>query len=790
MAKYTNEKAYFSRLQELAQTKKVIIKEQRNIGTLIGYQRDVNGIAYGIIKENHNFYIKKGTGSGNLNASDFAYIGGLENIKMYQFGSISEAEKQRNILFHSINEARNIKANKTVNKLMLNEDVAGDEIEKSAEKMPDLEVATAEKQAAETQPEIPDLGDNQPIPTDGEEMPVDAEPMDGEEMPVDGEEMGGEESLDGDFSEGNLEIQKLTGKLAEKLRTAEHLEIPEVKSVLGSVISAVERILPEMDVEDRKKIADKLIKVVDQGEIDDLENSMPNDEIEEECDECGSFTKFAESRGFDRESIKGCSVDEMAGLISGYANAHNEGLNEGNGDEVALYANEEVVESLINEYGHDDYVNEIIKPEMMKLSESTDEDKDLKIDELWSGLKRMGSAIGTGIKDIGSAAGTGLKNAYTGTVDKAKEVGGNVRQEYRKTVQNNKIDAVNKLAQELKTKIDAMNAATTNAGGEPLDVNQVLDILKKQLGGAPANISNNVGAKAAWNMGKSNTLNARKLEEMGVDAGYTLAKPEMIKEDDEDLDDEEAVDIDLDNEEGDEEFNSEDLGNEESEIGFASPQNMGIGIPSMGTTSTGIDVNVDGNSKTVNIKMNEAKAGKYPTGHALAGKSTIKAKPTPIKTGVVNTKSIDKTPKKTEGHVLANKSTIKAKPTPLQVGTVNTKSVEKVAKKTEGHVLAKGSSIPTKPTPIKTGVVNTKSIDKTPKKTEGHVLANKSKIATKPVKTEMIKESETKIRKYIRHRLEEKAGLRKANLNESAKSVQLRKLDKMIDEQYNQKVKK
>ena len=53
-----------------------------------------------------------------------------------------------------------------------------------------------------------------------------------------------------------------------------------------------------------------------------------------------------------------------------------------------------------------------------------------------------------------------------------------------------------------------------------------------------------------------------------------------------------------------------------------------------------------------------------------------------------------------------------------------------------------------------------------------------------------LEESETKIRKYIRHRLEEKAGLRKANLNESEKSQQLRKLDKMIDEQYNRKVKK
>ena len=45
-------------------------------------------------------------------------------------------------------------------------------------------------------------------------------------------------------------------------------------------------------------------------------------------------------------------------------------------------------------------------------------------------------------------------------------------------------------------------------------------------------------------------------------------------------------------------------------------------------------------------------------------------------------------------------------------------------------------------------------------------------------------ESELKLRKYIRQRLEEKAGLRKATLNESAKSEAIKKLDEMIDRQF------
>ena len=45
--------------------------------------------------------------------------------------------------------------------------------------------------------------------------------------------------------------------------------------------------------------------------------------------------------------------------------------------------------------------------------------------------------------------------------------------------------------------------------------------------------------------------------------------------------------------------------------------------------------------------------------------------------------------------------------------------------------------------------------------------------------------NEAKIRKYIRARLEEKAGKRKPVLNESAKTDKIKKLDKMIDEQMH-----
>jgi hypothetical protein len=48
----------------------------------------------------------------------------------------------------------------------------------------------------------------------------------------------------------------------------------------------------------------------------------------------------------------------------------------------------------------------------------------------------------------------------------------------------------------------------------------------------------------------------------------------------------------------------------------------------------------------------------------------------------------------------------------------------------------------------------------------------------------IMSESEVKLRRYIRNRIEEKAGLRKSTLNESSKPEALKKLDIVIDEQF------
>jgi hypothetical protein len=85
--------------------------------TLIDYSRANDGIALGIVKENHNYFIKTSSSqSDKLGAEDFAYIGGVENKFKYQYNSLAEAEKNRNMRIKTLNETK-----KSFKKIAVNE---------------------------------------------------------------------------------------------------------------------------------------------------------------------------------------------------------------------------------------------------------------------------------------------------------------------------------------------------------------------------------------------------------------------------------------------------------------------------------------------------------------------------------------------------------------------------------------------------------------------------------------------------------------------------------------------
>lgn len=64
-----------------------------------------DGNAYGIVRENHEYYIKITQKTGNLVAEDFKYIGGLMNKKSEAYPSYAKAIKHLNLKFKSLAEA-------------------------------------------------------------------------------------------------------------------------------------------------------------------------------------------------------------------------------------------------------------------------------------------------------------------------------------------------------------------------------------------------------------------------------------------------------------------------------------------------------------------------------------------------------------------------------------------------------------------------------------------------------------------------------------------------------------
>lgn len=65
-----------------------------------------DGNVYGIVRENHEYYIKVATKrEGKLVAEDFSYIGGLKNKKQEVYPTYAKAIKHLNFKFNSLNEA-------------------------------------------------------------------------------------------------------------------------------------------------------------------------------------------------------------------------------------------------------------------------------------------------------------------------------------------------------------------------------------------------------------------------------------------------------------------------------------------------------------------------------------------------------------------------------------------------------------------------------------------------------------------------------------------------------------
>ncbi len=238
-----------------------------------------DGMSYEIVKERQGYIIKKVVTEGTTE-----YIEPMKNRKYYS--SYSQALKRLNLLAGELNR--------------LNENEEGVSLFGEQKKF----VLKTPKPAAEPAPEAmappmaPPAVPSPELPPSPDAMPPAPEGMDmGMDM---GSEMGGEidapeaeeditfdAEMDTEEGGGDVEekvtfktIQKLTGKLTQKIRTLDNEEgmtSENIKYVINMVLSSLD--LGSLSEEDKEDIISKFDEVESEDEMGGIEGSAPEDDI-------------------------------------------------------------------------------------------------------------------------------------------------------------------------------------------------------------------------------------------------------------------------------------------------------------------------------------------------------------------------------------------------------------------------------------------------------------------------------------------------------------------------------
>jgi hypothetical protein len=275
------------RIMEIATYNETPKSETNNLSTTNYTIQLTDGNFYGIVKERQGYIIKKG-----LNESELDYADPMKNRKYYR--SYSEAMKKLNLI---VAETNRITGNDFEIPLI------GEQPEvkkkfvlktaKKAEPAPDMAAPAPEVPAPDMSSPAPDMG--APAPEMGGDTDMGMAPeMGGDTDMGMAPEMGGEETPEMPMAPGDAPmldtevdvedeeeggpstlklIQKLTGKLSQKLRTFDKdkgLDSQDIKYVMNSIISAIN--LSKLDDDDREDIVDKLEGFdgygEDEGELD------------------------------------------------------------------------------------------------------------------------------------------------------------------------------------------------------------------------------------------------------------------------------------------------------------------------------------------------------------------------------------------------------------------------------------------------------------------------------------------------------------------------------------------
>ena len=239
---------------------------------------------YGIVKEKDGYYVKRG-----LNESSLDYIGGMFMKNKNKFSSYAEALKRLELL-----KGQEMLQEQTKYVLKSNKpSVAPTEMppppaEAAAEMPPALPPADGEM------PPAPEMGDEM-----GDEMPP---------APEMGDEMGGDQEGTPEDGEDKMKVvQKLTGKLGQKIRDIQDdLESDDIKYIINSVLSAVN--LDKLDLEDKEEI---LGKFEDEEEFTGEDGTEGGDEMPSEVPAEEPEAELGEVDGIDAlENLVNMSFDE------------------------------------------------------------------------------------------------------------------------------------------------------------------------------------------------------------------------------------------------------------------------------------------------------------------------------------------------------------------------------------------------------------------------------------------------------------------------------------------------
>ena len=225
-----------------------------------------DGNKYGIIRENAQYMILKEGNDG------YDYLSGMRNNSRYSFNSYSEALKKLNLLMKPLNE--NYNGGRQLN-------LIGEQEEE------DTKFVLKQPESEDTGGETEDFGFDDAMDMGGEEETMNMDM--GMEDDLGGEEIEGEMDVEvTDDEDATKAIQKLTGKLGQKLRDLPEPEMTAdiIKYVLNSVISAVD--LEKLSSDDKDEIVDKFededIEYTEEGEFDvelsgDEEMDLGDDDI-------------------------------------------------------------------------------------------------------------------------------------------------------------------------------------------------------------------------------------------------------------------------------------------------------------------------------------------------------------------------------------------------------------------------------------------------------------------------------------------------------------------------------